>query len=52
MGELTKVGEGWRIVIPQSIREALNLHKGDYVSFSLEQGRAVIKKVVFQEVEA
>lgn len=54
MGEkdLARIGEGWRVVIPQSIREVLDLHKGDFVSFGVENGRVVLRKVIFQEVEA
>ena len=48
--EIFKVGVNWQIVIPPEIRERLNLHRGDYVSFGVEDGKVVLRKVILQEV--
>ena len=47
--EIAKVGEAWRIVLPQQVREALGVRKGDYVSFSIEDGEVKLKKVLIME---
>ena len=50
--EIFKVGVNWQVVIPPEVREKLSLHKGDYVSFSIDGAKVVMRKVIFQEVEA
>ena len=48
--DIFKVGVNWQVVIPQEIRNILELHKGDYVSFNIENGKVVLKKVILKEV--
>ena len=50
--EIFKVGVNWQVVIPPEVRERLNLHRGDSVRFGVENGEVVLRKVIFQEVEA
>ncbi len=48
--DIFKVGVNWQVVLPQSVRDALELRKGDYVSFSIEEGEVKLKKVLIMEV--
>lgn len=41
--EITKIGERGQVVIPQSFREQMHLHKGDKFII-LQQGDAIILK--------
>jgi AbrB family looped-hinge helix DNA binding protein len=40
-----------QVTIPRDVRQALGLKAGDEVSFALEDGRAVLKKVDRAELE-
>ncbi|GEM_PF-4349428 len=47
--DIFKVGVNWQVVLPQQVREALGVRKGDYVSFSIEDGEVKLKKVLIME---
>ena len=44
--EVAKITSRGRITIPESIREAADLHEGDVIAFVIEGDRLVLRKVV------
>ena len=49
MVNVVKVGESkvtskYLVVLPKAIRLALNLKRGDYVEWYIEEGKVVVKK--------
>ncbi len=45
---ISRVDGVWRIVIPEKVREVMNLKPGDYIAFTEEGGRIVLRKARFK----
>ncbi|MGI0079496.1 MAG: AbrB/MazE/SpoVT family DNA-binding domain-containing protein [Nitrososphaerales archaeon] len=41
---MTKIGGRFQITIPEKVREELDLNKGNWVIFTLEDGQVILKK--------
>jgi AbrB family looped-hinge helix DNA binding protein len=48
----TRVQEKGQITLPQEIREALGIKKGDFVAFELLEGAVMLKPAKLQHLEA
>ena len=45
---ISRVDGMWRVVIPEKVREVMNLKPGDYIAFVEEDGRIVLRKARFK----
>jgi len=48
--EEMKVGQKGQVVIPHTLRKALNIHPGSKVKFKLENGRIILEKQFLDSV--
>jgi AbrB family looped-hinge helix DNA binding protein len=43
---VSKVTQKYQATIPQAVREKLGIQQGDRITFEIEEGQVVIKKVI------